>query len=181
MRLKPIILPALAAIFFLNLSGDKLPNATLSDLNQKPVKLSELHQHGPLVLDFWATWCMPCIKAIPELEKLQQKYEDRGLQVVGINEDASRNQAKVKPFAAKLKVTFPILLDRDNAFMDKLKVQALPTTLLVAPDGEIIWRHTGFSPKTAKKLEAQIDAILQKVKADSSLQNGKGRERKTDN
>ena len=162
MRLKSIILPALAAIFFLNISGDKLPDASMPDLNNKTVKLSELRQRGPLVLDFWATWCMPCIKAMPELEKLHQKYKDRGLQVIGINEDASRNQAKVKPFVEKLKVTFPILLDRDNAYMDKLKVQALPTTLLVAPDGEIVWRHSGFSPKTMKELEAKIATLLSK-------------------
>jgi len=144
-------------------AAEKAPEFTLTDLDGKRVRLSDLLKRGPVVLDFWATWCKPCIKSFPELEKIYQKYKDKGLTVVGINEDGPRNQKNVKPFVKKLGVTFPILFDRKNELMRKMKVQALPTTFLVARDGSIVDMHVGFSSSGIKKLDAQIAALLRKA------------------
>ena len=153
----------LIAFCVLGIRGDTAPNFKLPDLQNKPVQLSELLKQGPVLLDFWATWCKPCVKAFPKLEALHKKYREQGLVVVGINQDGPRNQPKVKPFVHSLKITFSILIDSNNDVMRRLQVQNLPTSILLAPDGAIVSRHVGYSEEGMKQLEAAIQALLPKT------------------
>jgi len=122
--------------------------------------LKTLLQQGPVVLDFWATWCKPCVKSFPELNALYKKYKNQGLTVVGINEDGSRSHAKVKPFVSRLKIEFPILIDEKNHVMRRFQAHSLPTTVLISPDGRVVLRHTGFNQKAMEKLEQHIVSLL---------------------
>lgn len=161
-RIRYFLLP-IAAVFTLGMRGDTVVNFKLPDLRNKTVQLSELLQRGPVLLDFWATWCKPCVKAFPKLEALHQKYREQGLVVVGINQDGPRNLAKVKPFVHSLKITFLVLIDENNEVMRRLQVQNLPTSLLLAPDGTMAARHVGYSEENMKKLEEEIAALLQQT------------------
>lgn len=163
MKRHPYFVLVAAAWLVMGMRGDTAPNFKLPDLRNKQVQLSELLKQGPVLLDFWATWCKPCVKAFPKLEALHNKYRQQGLVVVGINEDGPRNQAKVKPFVNSLKITFTILIDGNNEIMQRLQVQNLPTSILIAPDGQIVSRHTGFSEEKMKSLEKEILAVLQKT------------------
>ena len=151
-------------IFSFNVYGDTVVDFKLPNLKNKQVRLSELLKKGPVVLDFWATWCKPCAKAFPKLNGLYEKYHQQGLEIVGINEDGPRSQAKVKPFVRSLKIKFPILIDSNNDVMRRLQVQSLPTTILVAPDGTIIERYVGYHPDEMKELEKQIIKLLKQSK-----------------
>lgn len=153
---------ALSCALFLHAApqNDTAPDFKLPDLAKKQVRLADLLKKGPVLLDFWATWCKPCIKAFPELEKLHQKYKKSGLQVIGINEDGPRNLPKIKPFVRSLKVTFPILIDGNSDVMRKLRVQVLPTSILISPDGGIVARHVGYTSQGVRKLEREIQALL---------------------
>jgi thiol-disulfide isomerase/thioredoxin len=114
---------------------------------------------GPVLLDFWATYCKPCVKAMPKLQALHKKYESRGLTVLGVNEDGPRSQTKVPPFLRARKISFPIALDTDGGVMRRMQVGALPTTILIGQDGEVLFRQAGYDPKMEVALEKLLDAL----------------------
>jgi len=144
-------------------SGDSVPDFKLPDLDNKPVQLKHLLKNGPVLIDFWATWCKPCVKYFPVLQGWHEKYGPKGLTIVAINEDGPRSLAKVKPFARSLKAGFTVLIDQNSDVMRLLRVQNLPTSLLIAQDGSIVTRHTGYTEETTKATEAKIVELLTKV------------------
>ena len=79
-------------------AADIAPDFNLRSPEGKRVHLKSLLEEGPVLLDFWATWCKPCIKAMPKLQEIYDQYSERGLTVIGVNEDGPRGQSKVKPF-----------------------------------------------------------------------------------
>jgi thiol-disulfide isomerase/thioredoxin len=139
-----------------------LASLTLPDLDGKQVQLSSLLGRGPVILDFWATWCKPCLLALPELEKLYVDLGPRGLQVVGINEDGPRNAGKVKPFLKSKGATTPVLLDLNREAQGRLQAIALPTTLLLDADGVVLHTSFGYRPGELDALRAQIEPLLRK-------------------
>jgi len=111
-----------------------LADFKLADLDGKPWTLKE--QHGKVVLlNFWATWCPPCRKEMPDLEKLYQQFKDQGLVVLAISdEDAS----KVLPFIAQQKVTYPILLDPGRKVNELFQIQGIPKTFVYDRNGKLV-------------------------------------------
>ena len=97
-----------------------------------------LTQHaGKLVLvNFWATWCQPCIREMPSMERLYARYKPQGLEIVAISLDQG-NEQEVRDFAAKYKLTFPIVLDPEHKAKALYKVRGLPTTYLVDRKGQV--------------------------------------------
>lgn len=130
------------------------PDFNLPAPDGKRVELSKLLEKGPVLLDFWATWCKPCIKAMPKLNEIHEKYKDKGLTVIGVNEDGPRGRNRIRPFLNGKNITFQIAIDSDGSVMKRMQVRALPTTILIAPDGEIILRQAGLSDP-----QPLIDAI----------------------
>ena len=92
---------------------------------------------GKIVLvNFWATWCQPCIREMPSIERLYQKYKARGFEIVAISLDQG-NEQEVREFVAKYKLTFPIVLDPEHKAKALYKVRGLPTTYLVDRKGQV--------------------------------------------
>ena len=146
-------------------SGRALPRGAAAPFRVKSVSgamldLDSLRVRGPVVLDFWATWCKPCLAALPEIEALWKKYRERGLTVVGVSEDGPRNYAKVRPFVVRLGMSYPIVLDADEGLQQKYQVRALPTTVLVDRDGKIARFTQGYRPGETKALEAAIEELI---------------------
>jgi cytochrome c biogenesis protein CcmG/thiol:disulfide interchange protein DsbE len=154
---------AIIAVLFLAtplLAKDSAPDFNLRSPEGKRLHLKSMLKNGPVLLDFWATWCKPCIKAMPKLQEIHEGYKDQGLTVVGVNEDGPRGQSKVKPFLRARKLTFPIALDSDGGLMKRMRVTALPTTILVDRDGEIVYRRAGFTKGSEKDLIKAIEALM---------------------
>jgi peroxiredoxin len=124
------------------------------------IDLTELLARGPVVVDFWATWCKPCIQAMPELERLHQTYAARGVTVIGVSEDGPRNYSKVRPFASRMGITFALVLDEDGRMQDAWQVPALPTTFVVGADGHILHVQQGYRPGTVDAIEQAVRAAL---------------------
>ena len=134
----------------------------------KSVELGALLARGPVVLDFWATWCKPCVVSLPAIERLQRKYRDQGLSVVAISIDGPRNFSRVRPFASKLGLSMPVVLDEDGELQQHYQVTAVPTSVLIAPDGRIVRVHAGYLPGQEDELESAVRALLPAVGADSA-------------
>lgn len=135
---------------------DVLDSLTLPDLDGNQIELGQYLGHGPIILDFWATWCKPCLVAMPELQALYEDLAPRGLRVIGINEDGPRNAAKVRPFLQSRGFTFPVLLDLNREAQRRLQAIALPTTLVLDANGVLLHSSFGYRPGEIDKLRALL-------------------------
>lgn len=124
--------------------ADRVPDFTLPVLDGQETRLSEVMGERLTLIDFWATWCGPCVKSIPSLVALSDSLESQGVRVVGVNVDSPRNLSKVSPFARSLGVDYPIFLDTNSEIMSELNIQAMPTLLVINEDREIVYSHEGF-------------------------------------
>lgn len=121
----------------------KLFSFVAEDLDGRPVKLSKWQGH-PLIVDFWATWCPPCRKEIPELNAIYKKYRAKGLVVLGLSVDKVQGDGvkSVRPFAQEFKIRYPILMV-DEQLVDATDVDNIPTTLFFNSNGEQVSRLEG--------------------------------------
>ena len=109
-------------------------NFTLTDLNGKTWTLKDLH--GKVVMvNFWATWCPPCRKEMPDLETLYRRFGPQGLVILGISDE---DAATVTPFIAKQGTTYPILLDPGRKVNDLFQIEGIPKTFIYGRDGKIV-------------------------------------------
>jgi thiol-disulfide isomerase/thioredoxin len=137
-----------------------LQGLRLQDLDGGTVELDSYLGRGPLLLDFWATWCKPCLAALPHLNRLHADLAPRGLQLLGINEDGQRGAAKVKPFVQTKGFQFPVLLDLNGEAQSRLGVLVLPTTLLLDAEGRVLHTAFGYRPGDIDVLRAKIEPLL---------------------
>jgi thioredoxin 1 len=133
---------------------------TLPDINGNPVTLSKID--GMIVLDFWATWCGPCKREIPYLQKLYDKYKDKGLTVIGVT---SESLQKLIDFQKEMQnkgtaMDYILLRDEKREMGKKLGISSIPTTYFIAPDGRLIKKETGFAPSFAEEFEKIIKENL---------------------
>lgn len=139
--------------------GTEAADFALKDAEGKEVKLSELR--GKIVLlDFWATWCGPCRSAMPGLQKLHEKYKDKGLVVLGIN--IFDNSDPIE-FMTANKYTYTTLLEGDDVAR-LYGIEPIPQFYLIGPDGLVLHHAIGFDPKHDERLEKLIEENLDKVK-----------------
>ena len=129
--------------------GDPAPEWTLADAKGKTHTLAE-YRGRVVVLDFWATWCGPCAKVMPRLEKLQKKYGERGLVVLGVSSWDTGDPAALM---RKRGITYTLLL-KGEEMAPSYGVTSLPVLYVIGTDGKIIYSHAG--PDT-KKLEDLIE------------------------
>lgn len=112
------------------------------------------------ILDFWATWCKPCINAMPKVNAIYEQYKTKGVNVIGINVDSPRNHAKVKPLLSSLKIMYPVFFDNNEDLSSELNVSVLPTLYILNAKGELVYTHEGFSPGDADIIKAEIEKLL---------------------
>ncbi|HSB08050.1 MAG TPA: TlpA disulfide reductase family protein [Blastocatellia bacterium] len=134
-----------------------LPPINLQDFAGKTVPTDQF-KGKILVVDFWATWCVPCIEEVPKFNRLQQKYGDQGVQVIGVTL-ASGDAKEVKPFVTRNKMKYAIYIGDDDQVYD-LNVIAFPTTYVVTRDLKVFRRYIGTSPGKAAGIEADIQKLL---------------------
>lgn len=141
------------------LVGQPAPAFSGTGFDGKPLSLESLRGRV-VMLDFWATWCQPCIIAIPSIQKIHEKYADQPMTVIGVNQDAPGQQDKAKKFVADKKLTFRQFPDSKGKLGMKYKVAGIPCTFLIGKQGKVQAVHVGYSPNLEKELAAQIERLL---------------------
>jgi thiol-disulfide isomerase/thioredoxin len=111
-----------------------------------------------VVIDAWATWCAPCVRSLPQLQKLRRDYGKRGVRVYAVSVDEDRGQ--IPTFLAAARVDLPVLLDPGGFVLEgKLKLKQMPTTWVVDRNGRVRYTQESFDGNL-DDIRAQVDALL---------------------
>lgn len=136
--------------------GDSLLELDLPD-TAVARKVSDLR--GRFVyLDFWASWCGPCRQSFPWMSALQSRYSKEQLLVIGMNVDAKR--ADADRFLARNPAGFALAFDARGESAKKLAIKTMPTSVLINPEGRVVWVHQGFRTEDEAQLTTQVAAAL---------------------
>lgn len=134
--------------------GDEAPNFALQDLDGKQHKLSDYRGQG-VFLNFWGTWCEPCKKEMPAMDRQFNAYKDKGVHVLAVN--IAQSNFEVQSFSDQFKLSFPIVIDKTKDVMTAYNIRPLPTTVLVNPEGKIERIITG--EMTEQDIEGYMESI----------------------
>ncbi|MDE0022061.1 MAG: TlpA disulfide reductase family protein [Candidatus Poribacteria bacterium] len=137
--------------------GKQAFDFTLKDLSGKETTISDL-KGNVVVLDFWATWCGPCVQAMPHLQELHDEYKDDGLLIYGVNKEDPGEPAK---FFEEGGYTFPTFINATTAFV-RYHVGPIPTTYVIGRDGNIEAEIVGYGGEEDKRLETALKKALAK-------------------
>ena len=135
-----------------------MPAISLQDMDGKSIKADHF-KNSVVVFDFWATWCGPCIAEIPFLNRLQEKYKNQGVKVVGVTL-ASGDAGEVKPFVSRFKMAYSVLMGNDDQAYE-LNIMGFPTTYIVDRDGKVYQKYVGSGPAKAQRMESDIQRLLE--------------------
>ena len=132
------------------------PNIKLPGLDGE-VDLSKL-KGNVVYLDFWASWCKPCIKSFPWMKQMKTTYASQGLEIIAVNLDKDRKLAEA--FLKKMDVNFKIAFDPKGDSATTYKLRGMPSSYLIGRDGKLYATHIGFREKDKPKMEQAIKQLL---------------------
>ena len=137
---------------------EQSPNLVLKDLEGREQRLAD-YRGKIVVLNFWATWCAPCVKEMPLLVAAQQQYRPGGVQVIGASADDDTTKDQIPGFVQKLKINFPVWVGATTEHMQAFGLgAALPGTAFLDRDGKVVGRIIGVLEKD--ELEKRIEWLL---------------------
>jgi peroxiredoxin len=134
------------------------PGFTLTSRDGAQVSLASL-KGNVVMVNFWATWCVPCRQEMPHLQALYERYHDLGFELLAVNVEKDK-AAEVSKWLDETPVTFPVLFDPNNQVTKLYKVQTMPSTVLVARDGTMRFIHHGYKPGYEDEYQTQVRALL---------------------
>ena len=172
--MKKLFILSLIILFAISLLANEkqqAPQFELQNMKGEVVKLSDF-SNKLVLLDFWATWCVPCLKELPHLSKLQSKYGE-DIQVIAIDVDRPRSISKAKAYIKSNKFDFITLFDSNGEVTDLYNITNPPRTILISPEGEIIFEHDGYKRGDEKQLEAEIVKWISQKSSKSDIHSKK--------
>jgi thiol-disulfide isomerase/thioredoxin len=139
--------------------NEQAPNFTWLDENGTRVSFAEFSKGKPVLINFWATWCGPCVREIPDLIALNEEYAAKGALIIGISADRDDNVlALVSGFAKEHNINYQIVIDNGNLEGAFGGLQGYPTTFYINKDGKIVKTLIGMQSK--EKFAQELNAIL---------------------
>lgn len=116
------------------------------------------HKGEVVYLDFWASWCGPCRKSFPWMNKIEAEYKQQGFSVISVNLDA--NKALAAKFLRETPASFTVVYDPKGKIAKHFQIQGMPSSMVIGRDGAIKYRHTGFSTKKIPLYEKELIQLL---------------------
>lgn len=136
----------------------KAPAFTLNGDNG-PIQLKQ-YRGKVVYLDFWASWCVPCRKSFPWMNEMQEKYQSKGLIVLGVNLDENKQVAL--EFLKQIPAKFTIAYDPDGETPGQYHVEVMPTSYLIDRAGNVVYAHKGFKKSQKDEMEKKISELIRK-------------------
>jgi thiol-disulfide isomerase/thioredoxin len=122
------------------------PGFSLQTPDGKTVKLSD-YKGKVVIIDFWATWCPPCRKGIPDLVSLKNEYGKKGFEIIGISVDRETKD-EVVPFMKNQKINYPVVFGNTTVYNQYGGISSIPTSVIIDKKGNIVATHVGLMPKS---------------------------------
>ncbi len=140
------------------LLGQPAPPFVTTDLNGHPIDLKKYIGKNVVMLDFWATWCGPCVEAMPDVEEVAKQYGSKGLVFYAVN--AGEDVVAVKQFLQESKLNPPVAMDEKKEIGPMYGVRGIPQTVLIGKDGKVQVVHVGYNSRLPKLLAKEINELL---------------------
>jgi len=137
--------------------GDKAPAIKLVTTSGQPVTLNN-YKGYVLVMDFFATWCVPCKESIPHLNALNKKYGAKGLQILGVSVDEGGDR-EVKNFVTERKISYPVAIAGED-LQTEYGLRSIPTVYVINKKGMVAEKFQGYSDQTGRAMEEAIKRLL---------------------
>ena len=142
-----------------SLIGAPAPEFHVRALNGRDLRLSSLRQHGPVIVEFWATRCDSCAAALTELDGWRRRYGPKGLSVVAFSVDGTRNVSLVRPYVQRLHLRAPVAMDDGQRVQNLYLASRMPTSFLVDPKGNITAIREGYE-RSDTSFMARLESTL---------------------
>ena len=140
--------------------GKPAPDFTLDLLGEDKKTFHLADAKGKIViLDFWATWCGPCLQAMPQVESVADAFKDKGVQLIAVN--LEEDSKTIKSMLERHKMKMTVALDRDGATAAKYQANAIPQTVIIDKEGNVARLFVGGGPKFGEQLKAAVEAVLE--------------------
>ncbi|HYE33768.1 MAG TPA: DUF2092 domain-containing protein [Methylomirabilota bacterium] len=140
------------------LIGKPAPKLDVPLLNGGEASLAKHKGKDVVILDFWATWCGPCVRAMPIISEVVSSYKDKGVVLYAVN--VQEQPKAITEFLEKRKLNVTVALDKDGAVSERYGVEGIPQTVIIDKEGVIRSVHVGFSPELKDILKKDIDPLL---------------------
>ena len=138
-------------------SGPKAPDFSLPALDGSTVRLTDHFGKNVVLIDFWSTTCDPCLVEMPHLVDIYKEYKDKGFVVLAVSLDGPESRAQVGSVAHDKGMDFPVLLDEETSVVARYNPKReLPFSVLIARDGSIIQKRSGYQPGEEAKLREEV-------------------------
>jgi thiol-disulfide isomerase/thioredoxin len=132
----------------------------LKGLTDERAEVDSLVVTGPVVINFWATWCRPCRIEMPHLQKVYAEMESLGVHFAAVSLDNPRSKDRLSSYVAKENIALPVYHDADGSLAKLFKVQAIPTTIVLDREGQIIYMTRGYRPGDEILLKKKLEELL---------------------
>ena len=142
---------------------NKLPEITVQDLEGNNVKTSTFQNDGkPIIIDFWATWCKPCVRELTNIAELYEDWqEETGVKIIAISVDDARTSGKVAPFVNGRGWDYEVYIDANADLKRAMNVNNVPHTFLLNGKGEIVWQHNSYVIGDEDELYEKVKELVE--------------------
>lgn len=152
------------AVFTGEPGSGKVPDFSLTTLKGETFHLKDSLEKGPVLINFWATWCGPCLREMKKIKPIYNRYKAKGFQVVSISIDDEKTSSQVRGIVRSRRIPYIILLDTDQKVKRLFQVQNPPFSILINTKGEVVYQHEGYRDGDEKELEEALSGLLEQKK-----------------
>jgi thiol-disulfide isomerase/thioredoxin len=135
-----------------DLTGKEAPSFKAVSLDGKAYSLESL-KGKPVLLDFWASWCGPCVQSVPTLEKLRRTYESQGLVLLGV--DVGETRETVEKFLKSKSIAYPVIMGSESGIPEAYSISVFPTFVMIGADGKVVATQFGFNESALSGITAK--------------------------